>query len=88
MGERGWFLLIALFALANPAVIVTGLASGLVVRRGWQVLFGLLTAPAAYWIFTTVFGTTLNLPLLLPFLAVAGVIWTSAAFGLKKAVTN
>ena len=88
MGDHGWLPILAFYALVNPIVAITGLATGLVVRRWWQVLLGVVTAPTGCWIYLTVFGTTNLSANSMPFLALAGVIWTSAAFGLKKASTS
>ena len=88
MGDNGRLHTIAFVALVNPIVVITGLATGLVVRRWWQVALGVVTAPAGYWIYLAVFGTIDLSAVLIPFLALAGVIWTSAAFGLKKASTS
>lgn len=85
MGDNGWLPMIAFIALVNPIVVITGLATGLIVRHWWQVALGFVTAPAGYWIHLTVFGTIGLSAVLIPFLALAGVIWTSAVFGLKKA---
>lgn len=85
MGDSGWLPILAFSALVNPIVAVTGLATGLVVRRWWQVLCGVVTAPTGYWIYLTLFGTTNLSAHLMPPLALAGVIWTSVAFGAKKA---
>lgn len=88
MGDNGWLPVIGFIVLVNPIIVITGIASGLVARRWWQVVLGLVTAPAACWVYDTVFGKTNTFasPLLLvPFLALAGIIWTAAVFGLKKA---
>jgi hypothetical protein len=57
----------------------------LLVRRWLQIALGLLAAPSAYWAYCAVFSTAdQRMQLLMP-LALAGLIWTAAAFGLKKA---
>ena len=84
MGDNGWLPMIAFVALLNPIVVITGLATGLAVRRWWQVALGVVTAPAGYWIYLKVFGTIDPSAVLILSLALAGVIWTSAVFGLKK----
>lgn len=85
MGDSGWWPIIAFVTLVNPVVVTTGILTGLVVRRWWQAASGLLTAPVAYWIYGTAFSKTDHFVTLLPVLALAGVIWTSAVFALKKA---
>jgi hypothetical protein len=84
VGDSGWWPIIALVTLANPVVVLVGIAYGLIVRRWWQVGLGLVAAPAAYWIYCTVFLSTDHFVKLLPLLALAGVIWSAATFGLKK----
>ena len=84
MGDTGWLLIIAFASLANPIVVVTGVFTGLLIRRWWQVALGSVTAPVAYWIYATGFYPIGNYAPLTSFLALAGVIWTSALLGLKK----
>lgn len=88
MGDDGWWPVIALVVLANPVVIVTGVATGLLVNRWWQVPIGLVAVPAAYWIYCTIFLKTDHFVALLPLLALAGFIWAAALFGLKSAVLD
>ena len=88
MGDNGWLPMIAFIALVNPIVAIAGLATGLVVRRWWHVVLGLVTAPAAYWIYGAVFGMIGLSAVLVASCALAGVIWSSAVFGLKKASTS
>ncbi len=90
MGENGsgWLLILTFYGLVNPVVVIIGIASGLVVRRWWQVSLGLVTAPAAYWMYLLVFTTADRVDGLFPPLAVAGVIWSAAAFGLKQASSD
>jgi len=85
MGDNGWWPIIAIVTLVNPVAVVTGIVTGLVVRRWWQAGIGLVTVPAAYWIYVTAFLENDHFVTLLPFLALAGVIWTCAVFALKKA---
>lgn len=84
MGDSGWWLIIGLVTLVNPVVVVAGIASGLIVRRWWQVALGLVAAPAAYWLTTTMSRTT-DPVALLPFLALGGLVWSAAVFRLKRA---
>jgi hypothetical protein len=88
MGDDGWWPIIAFVTLVNPVVIVAGIASGLLVRRWWQVVLGLIAVPVAYWIYCAVFLLTDHFVELLPLLASAGVIWTAAVFSLKKAAAS
>ena len=85
MGDSGWWPMIAFVTLMIPVVIAAGIATGLLVRRWRQVALGLLAAPAAYWVYCALFSTTDRLMHLLMPLALAGLIWTAAAFGLKEA---
>ena len=85
MGDSGWWPIIAFATLVNPVVVITGILTGLVVRRWWQAAIGLVTAPTAYWIYVTAFLKNDHFATLLPVLALAGVIWTCAVFALKKA---
>ena len=51
MGDSGWWPIIAFVTLVNPVVVITGIASGLIVQRWWQVTLGLVSAPVAYWVY-------------------------------------
>ena len=86
MGDSGWWLIFTFVTLGNPVVVVTGIATGLVIRRWWQAAVGLVTAPTAHWIYHTTFWKSDHFAELLPFLALAGVIWTSTVFAAKKVV--
>lgn len=88
MGDYGWWPMIAVVTLVNPVVILAGIATGFLVKRWWQVSLGIVTVPAAYWIYYTIFMKTGHFVALLPLLALAGVIWTAAVFGLKKATSD
>ena len=85
MGDYAWWPITAVVTLVNPVVIVAGIATGLVVKRWWQVSFGLTAAPAAYWMYYTIFLGTAQFGSLLSLLALTGVIWTATVFGFKKA---
>ncbi|OQW75899.1 MAG: hypothetical protein BVN32_10315 [Proteobacteria bacterium ST_bin14] len=88
MADSGWWLIIAFVTLVNPATVVTGIMTGLVVRRWWQAGIGMVTAPAAYWIYGTAFSENDHFAALIPLLpclALAGFIWTCAVFAVKKA---
>jgi hypothetical protein len=85
VGDYGWWPIIGLATLANPVVIVAGIATGLLVRRWWQVLFGAVAVPAAYWIYCMIFLKTNHFVPLLPLLALTGVVWAAAVFGLRSA---
>ena len=88
MGDSGWWPIIAFVTLVNPVVVITGIASGRIVPRWWQVTLGLVSAPVAYWVYATVFLKTDHFAVLLPLLALAGIVWTVAAFGLKRAASG
>jgi hypothetical protein len=90
LGENGsgWLLILTFYGLVNPIVVIIGIASGLVVRRWWQVSLGLVTAPAAYWMYLLVFSNADRVGSLFPPLAVAGVTWSATAFGVKKASSD
>ena len=85
MGDYGWWPIIAVVTLVNTVVIVAGIATGLLVKRWWQVSLGLVAVPAAYWIYCTIFLETDHVVSLLPLLALTGVIWAATVFGLKRA---
>lgn len=85
MGDNGWLPMIGFVSLLNPIVVLIGLATGLVVRRWWQVALGIVTVPAGYSVYLTVFGSNDFSAVLILFLALAGVIWTFTAFALKEA---
>lgn len=86
MGDSGWWLIVTFVTLGNPVVVVTGIATGLVIRRWWQAAIGLVTVPIALWIYHTTFWGSHDFAEHLPFLALAGVIWTSTVFAAKKVV--
>ena len=82
MGGFGPF--IAMGAVANPVVIAVSIVVGWVARRWWHVALALLLAPVGYWVFYSTFYDTDHFQTLLPFIGIAGLIWSAATFAVKK----
>lgn len=85
MGDSGWWPIIAFAVFLDPRIALAGIATGLLVQRWPYVLLGLFVAPAAYWLYCTIFLRTDHFLELAPLMAVAGVAWTALSFGIKRA---
>ncbi len=88
MGDSGWLVAIAFASLFNPIAIMAGAVSGLIVKRWWQILLGFAGASAAYLLYDHAFGHDEAATLLVSFMGVAGLAWTAAVFGFKRAWTT
>ena len=82
--ESGWWIIVAILVFLDPRVIVAGIATGLLVRRWLHVPLALFVAPAAVWLYCTLFLRTDHFLQAAPFMAVAGLLWAIVSFGAKK----
>ncbi|HEU0135026.1 MAG TPA: hypothetical protein VFR28_09400 [Allosphingosinicella sp.] len=84
----GFGLFIFLSALADPTIVLAAAGVGLLARRWWHLLPGGLAPPFAHWAFYSTFYGPPDVGPLLPFLLLAGAMWSSAIFAIKRAWTR
>jgi hypothetical protein len=85
MEETNWWPIMALVMLVNPIVIVASLVCALIAKTWRHVLAALIMVPTAYWCYSALFGSVGRFAQLVPALALGGLAWTAAFFGLKAA---
>jgi hypothetical protein len=76
--------MIAFVTMVNPVAIVAGIAGGLVPRRWSHVGLSAVFAPLAYWLYSTLSSRPVHVETLVPMFAVAGLLWGTAMFALKR----
>jgi hypothetical protein len=80
--------LIGLVAIMfDPALIITSLAVGLLSRRWWHLLAGILLPPLAFWSLNREYLDETFLPVLLLILLL-GAAYSSAAYGFRRQLTR
>ncbi len=76
---EGWGPALILISLVSPVAIIVGVIVGSLSRRWWHATLASALVPAAHWLIYQPDRITL-----LPFLAVAGLLWGSVTFAFKK----
>jgi len=87
MGDRGWVLALFLITLVNPLVILSGVVSGLLVRRWWAAPLGLAAAPLVYGLHDRLASPEPHASLPIITLAVSGFVWALAAIAVRRAAS-
>ena len=87
MGDAGWWPIIGFAALVDPVIVALGVLIGAIARRWAHVVLSGLLVPAGWWGFNWLLHRVDHFWSLLPLIAGAGMIWSGAAFSVKRALS-